>query len=296
MKTIAVIGGSGFIGRHIVHQLRLRGFQPRVVARGPVQRPGSTRDVVTCDPAEVDSLRTAIRGCDAVMFLPGILHGRPQDFEEVHVRLPDRVMEACRREGIVRYVHMSALGADANGPSWYLRSKGQGEERVRRSSLQWTVFRPSVVFGEGDQFLSLFARMVRLCPVIPLAGAHARFQPVWVDDVAHAFVETLNLPDTISQCFDLVGPEVYTLADLVRLCARFVGRRCLVVPLPPAIARVQAAVLEQLPGPLMSRDNLDSMRVDNVSARDFPEVFGRQSASLEVIAPGYLGAPSRRAT
>lgn len=281
---IALIGGTGFVGRHIVSALRRRGFSPFVVTR-TVSRGGEVGWYDVTDPV---SLRRVLDGCDGVIFLPGILHGSPADFEAVHVELASQVMRACEELGIRRYLHMSALGADEQGPSHYLRSKGRAEAKVKGSSLEWTIFRPSVIFGDGDHFLSLFARLVRFAPVLPLAGARARFQPVWVEDVAAAFALSLGRADTINQCYDLVGPDVYTLAGIVRWCARIQGKHVFIVPLPDWLARWQAGVLERLPGPLMSRDNLDSMKIDNISVRDFPSLFGRQASSMEAVSPAWL--------
>lgn len=280
MKT-ALIGGNGFIGARIAAALLSAGHTPCIISRQQ-QPPGGAqfeqRGYRTQDPL---SLQAALAGCEAVIFLPGILHGSEKDFEAVHVDLVRAVVQACEAVGIRRYLHMSALGADTAAPSRYLRSKGRAEQLVQASTLDWTIMRPSVVYGREDRFVSLFVRMARFLPVLPLAGARARFQPVWVEDVAAAFALALQLNDSVAQSYDLVGPEVYTLAEIVRLCASAHGRRVLVLPLPEPLARWQAALLEHLPGPLMSRDNLDSMRVDNISARDYPALFGRQPANLE---------------
>lgn len=285
---VALIGGKGFIGSQIAVALAGAGHVPCMVSRQPATSKRTAfeqRSYVAHDPS---SLREALAGCEAVVFLPGILHGSEAEFEAVHVELLRAAVQACEALGIRRFLHMSALGADSEGPSRYLRSKGRAEQLLRSSALDWTIMRPSVVFGRGDQFVSLFARMSRFLPVLPLAAARARFQPVWVEDVAAAFALALQLPDSIGQSYDLVGPDVYTLADIVRLCARTRGRQILIIPLPEWLARWQAALLECLPGPLMSRDNLDSMRVDNISSRDFPALFGRQPASLEASLPACL--------
>jgi NADH dehydrogenase len=168
---------------------------------------------------------------------------------------------------VQRLLHMSALGADANGPSMYQRSKGRGEAVVRASALQWTIFQPSVVFGVEDRFLNLFAKLAAFAPVLPLAGADVRFQPVWVEDVAHAFVQALDNPATVGKSYELVGPKVYTLRELVSFAARAAGHARPVIDLPMALATVQARLMELLPGePLMSRDNLASMQRDNIAS------------------------------
>lgn len=291
MKT-AVIGGNGFIGARIAAALVSAGHAPCLLSRrqGPAgSAPFEQRVYRTQDAS---SLQAALAGCEAVIFLPGILHGSEQDFEAVHVEQVRTAVKACEALGIRRYLHMSALGADMAGPSRYLRSKGRAEQLVRASALDWTIMRPSVVYGQGDRFVALFARLTRYLPVLPLAGAGARFQPVWVDDVAAAFALALQQGDSVAQSYDLVGPEVYTLGDIVRLCAAAQGRRVLVLPLSQRVARWQAALLEHLPGPLMSRDNLDSMQVDNISARDFPVLFARQPAQLEAWLADNLRRPA----
>jgi NADH dehydrogenase len=196
-------------------------------------------------------------------------------------------------------VHISALGASADGPSEYLRSKARGEAEIlkaRAHGIRTTIFRPSVVFGRGDSFLTLFAGLVTLpTPVIPLAGAGARFQPVFVEDLARAVTRLLDEPAADGQCLELCGPHIYTLRELVQYTATLVGVRRLVLPLPGPLAWLQAFVLEHLPGRLMSRDNLASMRVDNVCGCAFPEVLGFAPTPLEAVAPGYLGQRSERA-
>jgi NADH dehydrogenase len=196
-------------------------------------------------------------------------------------------------------VHVSALGVPdgdaASAPSRYLRSKAKGELLARTAGLDATILRPSVIFGANDRFTNLFARMQSFMPLVPLAGARSRFQPVWVGDVAHAIVRCLDDDATIGQTYECVGPREYTLAELVRLAGRSAGHERLVLPLPDGVARVQAALMELAPGdPLMSRDNLDSMRVPNVAGGKLPGLaqLGIEAASLESVAPTYLGRTS----
>jgi uncharacterized protein YbjT (DUF2867 family) len=192
-------------------------------------------------------------------------------------------------------LHMSALGASPSAPSDYLRSKAEGEEAVREAGLPFTIFRPSVIFGEHDRFLNLFAALARVFPVIPLAAAHAKFQPIWVEDVARCFVSSMGRARAFGAAYELCGPSVYTLEELVRIVAAAIGRPRRIVALPAALASLQALVLEHLPGKLMTRDNLRSMSVDNVCAGPFPGVFGFQPSPLEAIILEYLGKTSSRA-
>lgn len=309
-RNILVIGGSGFIGSHLVNALSLGNHfvtvptRRRQRARHLVQLP--LVDVVETDVHDDAELARLIAGRDAVVNLVGILHGRRgqpygPDFARAHVELPRRIAAACAQAGVRRLVHMSALGADSTGPSMYLRSKGDGEAALRaQAGLDLTLFRPSVVFGPEDSFLNTFARLQRVFPVVPLAGAKARFAPVYVGDVVTAFASSLVGPrvrDTIGQTYELCGPGTYTLAELVRLSGRWArvggGRGRAVLSLPDSLGRLLALMMELAPGePMMSRDNLDSMKVDNVcsGARPgFAPALGvPHPESVEAIAPTYL--------
>jgi uncharacterized protein YbjT (DUF2867 family) len=215
-------------------------------------------------------------------------------FKRAHVDLPRRIVDACAAAGVPRYLHMSALGAAVDGPSMYQRSKAAGEEAARaHPEVAATIFRPSVVFGPGDNFLNMFARLQSMFPFMPLACADADFQPVYVGDVAEAFVSALRDPKTRHLVFQLGGPQIYTLGDLVRLAGRYSGHERPVIKLSPALGRLQATVLEMLPGtPLMTTDNLDSMKVDNVLDPAIQEstaaALGLKMTALEAVAPRYL--------
>lgn len=230
--------------------------------------------------------------CEAVINLVGVLHDRPgvpygKSFAKNHVELPRSIIQAMHQAGIKRYLHMSALGADSQGPSMYQRSKGDAEQLVKQSGLSWTIFRPSVIFGEDDRFINLFATLLKFAPLMPLAGYHAKFQPVSVNDVAEVFVKALQNERTIHQSYDLAGPTVYRLVDLVRFAGKMAGISRLVIPLPNFVGRIQAFFIEKMPGPtLMSRDNVDSMKVDNILPHDknpIREVFGLEPQPLESL-------------
>jgi NADH dehydrogenase len=302
MNKILVIGGAGFVGRHIVARLVDRGLRVtvptrhRARARHLIMLP--TVEVVESNVNRDEALDLLLRDHDAVINLVGILQGSRgtpygREFARAHVELPKRIVGGCTRLGIRRYLHMSALGADAKGPSMYQRSKGDGEAAVRASSLDWTIFQPSVIFGPEDRFLNTFATLARLLPAIPIGGADVRFQPVWIGDVADAFVHALDNRDTYRKAYELVGPRVYTLRELVEFAAAASGHPRRVVALPAGVARAQARLMELAPGePLMSRDNLDSMKVDNIASRQpyvpAPELQITPTA-MEAEAPQYLG-------
>lgn len=301
IKKVCVLGGAGFVGRHLVHQLASAGFEVRVLTRRREHAKHLTLlprvQVVEGDPLDDAMLLKSVMGMDAVVNLLGILHeGAAGSFAAVHARFPAHVVQACKEIGVSRLLHMSALNADLAAPSAYLRSKGEGEAAVRESGLDWTIFRPSVVFGRGDSFLTLFARLAGIMPVMLLASPDARFQPIWVEDLAAAMVRSLNEPRTCLERYDLCGPHVYTLRELVAYAGRCVGKAPYIVGLGRTASYLQAAAMEILPVKLMTRDNLRSMEVDSVCNCAFPEVFGIAPTPLEAVAPEYLsGHTPRRA-
>jgi NADH dehydrogenase len=301
MNHILILGGTGFVGRSVCELLveRFGGGSAQIVvpSRLPCRAkhllPLPTVSVVPADVHDEAQLGALVRGCDAVINLLAILNGSAAAFERAHVELPRRLARTCAAYGVRRVVHVSAIGAGASAPSHYLRSKGAGEALLASSGLDLTVLRPSVIFGEHDRFLNLFAQLQAVLPVVPLAGAQARFQPVWVRDVAAGIVNSLEMPTSVGQVCECVGPQVFTLAQLVRAAGRWSGHERPVFGLPEPLARLQALMMEWLPGaPLMSRDNLDSMRVASVAGGRLPglKALGVEAATLASIAPGYLGA------
>lgn len=302
MSNVLILGGTGFVGRSVCEKLveRSGGASGRVIV--PSRRPQRAQHIRTLPTVELIAsdvhddveLMRLLGGCDAVINLIAILHGSAADFQRVHVDLPRKLSVACQASGVKRVVHVSALGASADAPSKYLRSKAAGEAVLLAAGLDLTVLRPSVIFGEHDKFLNLFANLQAVAPVMPLAGAAARFQPVWVEDVAAAIVASLDDPSSIGQTIECGGPTIYTLEALVRFAGRCAGHERPVIPLPDTLGRLQAALMEWMPGqPLMSRDNIDSMRRPNVLSGDFPglEALGVQPASVEsVMTPLLAGS------
>lgn len=294
-NKLLILGGTGFVGRSVCSALARGSLQVVVPSRQPARArhlltmPGVR--VVAADVHDDAQLDALVRGCDAVVNLVAILHGSDAAFARAHVELPRRLARACVAHGVTRVVHVSALGATAAAPSRYLRSKHAGEAVLAAAPLALTILRPSVIFGADDRFLNLFARLQALLPIMPLAGAQARFQPVWVGDVAAAIVACLEQPWTIGRSFECAGPQVFTLRELVQAAGRWSGHPRRVIGLPEGLARIQAWAMEQLPGePLMSRDNLDSMRVANVASGQLPGLaaLGITPAALADIAPAYL--------
>ena len=268
--NLLVLGGSGFIGRYVVNLLVARGRSVLV----PSRRRDRARHLIllpTCEVVDADIMDDAtldrlVAGRDAVINLVGILHGSQDGFQHVHVDLPRRLAAACTKHRVGRLLHMSALGASASAPSMYLRSKAAGEAQVQQGAVGWTTFRPSVVFGVEDHFLNLFAKLATWFPLLPIGGATAKFQPVWVEDVARAITNSVDNEATYGKTYELAGPRIYTLRELVEFAASAAGHPRPVIALSDRLARLQARMMELLPGPpLLSRDNLDSMKVDNVA-------------------------------
>ena len=303
-ENILVVGGGGFVGRHLVAALAARGADVTVPTRRRERAKGllllPTVEVLECDVNQPGVLEQLTAGRDLVVNLVGVLHGRRgrarergphaygPDFARAHVELPQAVLAACRAAGVRRLLHMSALGAAPSAPSEYLRSKGVGEQAMLAAEdLEVTVFRPSVVFGPDDAFLNLIATLARWLPVLALACPSARFQPVYVGDVARAFLAALEERASFGKAYDLCGPTVYTLRELVEYVCAVTGRRRVVLGLSDALSYLQAWMMEWAPGPtLMSRDNLRSMRVPSVCDCEPP--FGIVPQALEALAPTWL--------
>ncbi len=306
INNVCVIGGSGFVGRHIVHLLAAQGRRVRVPTRNRERAKElivlPTVDVVQAEVHDDEKLRQMLKGMDAAINLVGILHEeRSGDFRQVHVELPLRVARMCASLGVKRMLHMSALNADANGPSSYLRSKGEAEAALRQTAqeLALSIFRPSVIFGREDNFLNLFAKLLKYFPLLFLGSPQARFQPVFVEDVAHAFVLSLDKLDTFGKSYDLCGPKVYTLRNLVDYAAQLTGRRRSIIDLGDRLSYLQAWAMEFLPEILrkelpLTRDNYYSMKVDSVCGCDFPEIFGFKPTALEAVVPLYLTGSTPR--
>jgi uncharacterized protein YbjT (DUF2867 family) len=304
-SSILVIGGSGFIGRHLVAKLAAEGRHVRVPTRRMerakhlIPLPGV--EVLEADIHAPGIAAGLLQGMDAVVNLVGILHGAeggPQwgrAFDRAHVQLPRQLGEAAVAAGVRRMVHMSALGVSEHPehplPSRYLRSKAAGEAALRAiDGLQCTMLRPSVVYGADDAFINLFARIQRTLPVVALAGAQARLAPIWVEDVTQAAIHLLDAPQAIGRAFELAGPEIFTLQELVELAGLWSGHPRPVIALPDLLARPMAGLMEWMPGePLMSRDNLDSLKLDNVPSGPIDALCGIVPRSLREAGPSMYG-------
>ncbi|MEJ2535286.1 MAG: complex I NDUFA9 subunit family protein [Gammaproteobacteria bacterium] len=297
---VALVGASGFIGQRLVQELTRAGQECVVLTRNAAGRReikliGGAR-LLEADVYDPDALAAAFAGADAAVSMAGILNEKGfggGGFQRVHVELVEGIIAACRAAGVTRLLHLSAINA-GKGESHYLRSKGEAEALLADSGLEVTVFRPSVVFGPGDSFFRRFARLLRFAPVMPLACPDARLQPVYVGDVAAAMRNALEDPGTIGKTFELAGPRVYTLRELVAWTAAALGLRRRVIGLPRFLSRLQAVLMDFVPGKPFSTDNFLSLQLDNVSERGDLAALGIQPASIEAIVPAYLGVSPRQ--
>ncbi|MGH7588315.1 MAG: complex I NDUFA9 subunit family protein [Gemmatimonadota bacterium] len=302
---ILVTGATGFIGAEILRRASRRGWRVRGLARHPERAEALGRlphvELFRGDVSRPDELHEALEGVETVVHLVGIIvETRAQSYEDVHVAGTRNVVEATRRAGISRYVHMSALGVAAGqDASDYYRTKWRAEEIVREAGLESTIFRPSVVFGRDDDFFNRFVRILRWSPVVPLpAGGRSRFQPVWLGDVAECFLQATRMQRTPEPVYDVAGPEIMTLKEIVRTLMEVTGRRRPILSMPVVPLRVAAAVMETaLPTPPLTRDQLRMLSIDNVSDRAGQQALRRdfeiEHARLADKAATWLN-PGRR--
>ncbi|MFA7267834.1 MAG: complex I NDUFA9 subunit family protein [Sterolibacterium sp.] len=296
-QRILMIGGTGFLGSHLAHRLSREGHFLRLPTRRR-ERAKHLLTLPTCEVIEADvhdpaRLAELLAGQDAVISLVGILQGGQglpygAGFARAHVELPQKIAAAAQAAGVRRVLHVSALKAAADAPSGYLRSKAAGEQALREVDLDLTVFRPSVIFGDGDRFLNVFSKLLRKAPFLPLACPDALFQPVWVEDVAACIAVSLAQFDSIGQTYELCGPRQYTLRQLVEYVGMVTGQRRPILGLSDRLSYLQAWAMEFVPGGPLSRDNYDSMQSPSVCETGCVLPFGRLATALEAIAPLYL--------
>jgi len=294
-KHICIIGGSGFVGHAITHAIRGKGHSVTVACRHPERARGIMIDGVRLSRVDITDgrgIEEAIAGSDCVINLVGLLFEKGRyTFEAAHVQGTEHVLTSCQNLGIKQYIHMSALGADPDSGSAYARTKAAAEERVRGSSLRWTIFRPSIIYGERDNFFNRFKNMSRFSPVIPVIYGSTRLQPVWVEDVARAFEHCLTNRHAYGKTFELGGPKIYSLFDLLELLMQTLQRTRFLKPVPHHIANWMSRVMQWLPNPPLTPDQLILLQTDNVvEGRPFPSMFG-QPSRLEDILPGYINGP-----
>jgi len=293
---IVLIGASGFFGGFLLRALTADGHQCVVLTRAAVRRstvdmvPGV--DLVQADIYDVDVLSAQVNGADAVISMAGILNesGRGgQGFRKVHVELVENIIKACQQANVSRLLHVSALNA-GKGESHYLKSKGEAEALLQSAEgLNVSIFQPSVIFGKGDQFFNRFAGMMGFMPVFPLACSRARLQPVYANDVATAMLASLEDPMTWGKTFELGGPEVFTLKELVELTAQFMAVKTRVIGLPTPVSAAMARAMDLVPGKPFSWDNYQSLKTDNVTSQNGFAYFGIEPLAIDIVVPDYLG-------
>lgn len=304
IRKIVVLGGSGFVGSHLCARLVREGYQIKALSRQTARARHllvlPTLDLVAANVHDPKTLQREFAGCDAVINLVGTLNERGhrgKGFYKVHTELAQKIIKACRQAGVKRLLQMSALGVAENAPSHYLRSKCEAENAIRSGAgdaVHYTFYRPSVIFGTNDSFTNRFAGLLKFTPgILPLACADAKFAPVYVGDVVDAFARGLTDRSTWNQGYELCGPRVYTLAEIVRYIADVMERRCWIIKLPNWLSRLQAAVLEFFPGKPLSLDNYHSLQIDSVCQDDGCQRLDIAPTRLQTIVPTYLAPPNR---
>ena len=291
-QRVCIIGGSGFVGRAIMHEAVRRGCQVTVACRHPERARSlllSCERLVRADVADGRGLDAAVQGADVVINLVGLLFEKGHyNFESVHVQGAEHVLAACKKAGVGQYLHMSALGAGQIAGSRYSMSKGEAEDRVRQADINWTIFRPSIIYGAGDSFFNKFKNITTALPVLPVISGQTRFQPVWVEDVARAFVASIGNKYVKGKAFELAGPTVYSFQQLLEILMDTLGRKRLLLPISDKAAELMAALTQFLPTPLITKDQLILLKHDNVvQGEAFPTLFG-QPAALEDILPTFI--------
>jgi len=305
ISRICILGGTGFIGKHLIAKLAANNIETVVLTRHPQRHRDLTVNpgckVFQANIFDKSTLQSHFKECDAVINLVGILNERKKhDFRKVHVELVDKISSACRNAGIKRLLHMSALNANAtNGVSLYLRTKGDGENRAHtggKPEVAVTSFQPSVIFGADDSFINRFAMLVQLPGLLPLACSTSKFAPVFVNDLCQAMFNSLNNKDTFGNRYEICGPRIYSLIELVRYIANQLGIKKTIIPLPNSLSKLQASILQRLPGKLFTTDNYLSLQKDSVcSGSEYNlDALGIKATHMDTIVPVYLKQLSER--
>lgn len=301
IQKICVLGGTGFVGRHLVSRLANQGYLLKVLTRRPERHRAVAllpdTQLIGADIHDPSALSANFADCDAVINLVGVLHEYPsQSFRAVHVDLPKKVVEACRSNGTKRLLHMSALHANAaKGPSQYLFTKGEGEQIVMAANdLAVTCFKPSIIFGPDDRFYNQFADMLKTFPILPLACPNAKFAPVYVGDIVQAFEIALQDDTTIGKCYELCGPRAYTFREVVENIAQMLNLKRCVVGLPDSLAQLQAKLMGLLPAKILTTDNLLSLQVDSLCGNNGLQALGITPHSVESIMSMHFAEKTQR--
>ena len=292
---IVILGATGFVGRALVRRLQQDGHAITVLSRNLnahlLRLLPPTVKQINADVYDLEKLQAAITGADAVINLVGILNEKGDNgrgFHRAHVELTQTLIQACKNAGVNRLLQMSSLNA-GRGESYYLKSRGEAEQAVKQSGLAWTIFEPSVIFGNGDGLFTRFGQLLKLAPVMPLARADAKFAPVFIGDVVQAFRQALSDKKTIGEVYELYGSEVFTLKEIVRMSAQQLGLKTVIIPLPDIVGRMQAFVFDFVPGKPFSSDNFRSLLTDSVGGVDGLYRLNIKPTRVQEILPDILG-------
>lgn len=289
---LLLTGATGFVGRNVLKKALERGHRVRCLARHkPADLPGNA-EWVAGDIGDQGSLIQAMEGVEKVIHLVGIIVPSGENtFQKVHAAGTHHVVEAAKKAGVRKIVHMSALGTHAQAESQYHQTKWKGEVYVRYGGMPYTIFRPSIIFGPGDQFLNMFAGMIKKAPVIPLVGGGVnRLQPVWVEDVAECFVRALDNPASDNKMYELGGPRDYSMRELIEILMELLGKKRPMISVPVALMQIQAFCMEMVfPKPPLTRDQLKMMKTNNICDPS-PAIkdLGVQPAELIPVLKTYL--------
>lgn len=301
-QNIVILGGTGFVGRALVRRLQQDGHRITLLSRNLNAHalrllPPDVKQI-NVDVYQLEKLQTFVQGADVVINLVGILNERGDNgrgFTRAHVELTKTLIQACKNVGVSRMLQMSSLNA-GRGESYYLKSRGEAEQAVKQSGLTWTLFQPSVIFGEGDGLFTRFGQLLKLAPVMPLARANAKFAPVFIGDVVQAFRQALSDKKTIGEVYELYGAEVFTLKDIVRMASQQLGLKTLIIPLPDLLGRLQGLVFDFVPGKPFSSDNYRSLLTDSVGGVDGLFRLNIRPTRIAEVLPEILGHGDDRQT
>ncbi len=291
-KLVCILGGSGFVGRETVKHLTEAGFAIRI----PTKKRERVKsnfivnpmvDVIATDITDQDALERVVSGCDIVINLVGILHeSKKTTFDEIHVKLVKKIMKVCINQKIRSLVHISALGVGEKAPSKYLQSKWEGEQElilddIDKQNLQTTILRPSIVFGLGDSFINLFSNLVKYFPVIPVIKPRAKFQPIFVEDLAKIILQSIIAPIPNEKILEVGGPKAYSFEELIETITIAQNKKRIIFPLPNSVSFLMARVAELLPRKILTTDNLLSLSTDNVTNFDCSKAFELKLTTVE---------------
>ncbi len=300
-QHLLILGGTGFVGSHLLPCLVRDGHRItvltryRVAHRGLALLPGVR--LIEADVYDAERLAHELHDIDSAINLVGILNERGRNgrgFQKAHVELTQTLIVACKKAGVKRLLQMSALNA-GRGESFYLKTRGAAETAIKQSDLDWTIFRPSVIFGRGDGLFHRFADLLKITPVMPLARANARFAPVYVGDVCEAFARSLLTPESIGQVYELGGPQILSLREIVQYTALLIRRKRLVIGLPEVLGKLQGQVFDFVPGKPFSSDNYKSLLLDSVPEQDGLAALGIHPTPMQSIMPALLSGENKQA-